>query len=133
MESLQGAKQVVEPTTVGLSSDGHAKLKMLKDEGYFREMAGAYRFAVAYALAHGQISDRVKAETIFNVHTLDPDRSLYWAIKALYKDSDESIYSIAEQLAEWGVQSLATMADAGEIRFVEILEEAASLLTVRSI
>ena len=44
---------VTEPTVTGVSEKTHAKLKRLKEDGHFREMADAYRFAIGLALAQG--------------------------------------------------------------------------------
>lgn len=117
-----------EPTTVGLSSDGHDRLRRLKEDGHFAEMTDAYRFAIALALAHGAspVSAASKG-TIFNVGTLDPDKQIYNAIKSLYNAGDEAIYSIGERLAEWGVAELYRMAETGQLSFTRILQEVEDL------
>ena len=113
-----------EPTTVGLSSDGHDRLRRLKEDGYFAEMADAYRFAVALALAHGAAPAAVRSRaTIFNIGTLDPDKQVYNAVKSLHNVRDEPVYSVAERLAEWGVAELYRMAETGNISFTQILQE----------
>lgn len=117
-----------EPTTVGLSSEGHDRLRRLKEDGYFAEMTDAYRFAVALALAHGAAPAAVGSRgTIFNVGTLDPDKQVYNAIKSLYQVIDEPVYSIAERLAEWGVAELYRMAEVGQLSFTQILQEVEDL------
>lgn len=117
-----------EPTTVGLSSDGHDRLRRLKEDGYFAEMADAYRFAVALALAHGAAPALAGSRgTIFNVGTLDPDKQVYNAIKSLYHGIDEPVYLVAERLAEWGVSELYRMAEIGQLSFTQILQEAEGL------
>jgi hypothetical protein len=119
---------MVEPTTVGLTSDGHDKLRRLKEDGHFAEMTDGYRFAIALALAHGAVPTVAgQRGTIFNVGTLDPERQLYTAIKALYEPLDEPVYSIAERLAEWGVIELSRMAETSTLSFARILEEAEAL------
>lgn len=114
-----------EPTTVGLSAAGHDGLARLKEDGYFAEMQDAYRFAIALGLAHGQESaGSGKRATIFNVGTLDGDRSLYNAVKALTGQSHEPIYSLAERYAEWGVAEMIAELDRGKLSLSKMLAEA---------
>jgi hypothetical protein len=112
-----------------LSEKTHAKLKRLKEDGHFLEMVDAYRCGIALALAHGVIPDEVPTPraTIFGVATVDPDRALATAIKAVMKISDVPVYRMAERLAEWGVEELARRAERGEIDFGTLLEEAEAL------
>lgn len=118
--------QVDEPTTIGLSKRRHTALKALKEEGHFAEMADAYRFAIALALAHGGVTEPVTGSrtTVFNVGTLDPDGSIYAAVQALREDTDEAVYRTAEKLAEWGVSELMELASSGEISFGSLLAQA---------
>lgn len=116
-----------EPTTVGLSQAGHERLKELKSNGYFDEMADAYRFAIALALAHGAIAEPAARGTIFNVGSLDPDRTIYQAISALALEKGEPIYKLAERLAEWGVAEMARQMDQGSLSMGKLLSEAAGL------
>ena len=116
-----------EPTTIGLSESAHGKLKRLQEDGYFRELLDGYRFAVGLALAQGvEPPDVQKRTTIFNVGTVDPDQSLKRSIEALKGSHvrDASIYKMAERLAEWGVNELASQAEAGSIDFVGLLDQA---------
>lgn len=116
-----------EPTTIGLSESAHGKLKRLQEDGYFRELLDGYRFAIGLALAQGvEPPDVQKRTTIFNVGTVDPDQSLKRSIEALMGSHvrDASIYKMAERLAEWGVNELASQAEAGSIDFVGLLDQA---------
>lgn len=116
-----------EPTTIGLSESAHGKLKRLQEDGYFRELLDGYRFAIGLALAQGvEPPDVQKRTTIFNVGTVDPDQSLKRSIEALMGShvGDASIYKMAERLAEWGVNELASQAEAGSIDFVGLLDQA---------
>lgn len=118
-----------EPTTIGLSDAAHGKLKRLRDDGYFAEMQDGYRFAVALALAYGVTPPEVgeKRQTIFNVGTLDPDRSLYYAITALTDVEDVPVYRIAERLAEWGVEEMDQQLEAGELNLQDTIRAASQL------
>lgn len=116
-----------EPTTVGLTPVGHDRLKQLKENGYFGDMADAYRFAIALALAHGAISEPATRGTIFNVGTLDPDRSLYQSISALAPEKGEAIYKLAERLAEWGVTEMFQQMERGDLSTAKLLTDAAAL------
>jgi signal transduction protein with GAF and PtsI domain len=118
---------IAEPTTIGLSEGAHEKLKRLQEERHFRELLDGYRFAIGLALAQGVEPPEVpKRTTIFNVGTVDPDQSLKRSIEALMGDRirDASIYKMAERLAEWGVNELASQAEAGSIDFAGLLDQA---------
>ena|SRR5258708_2849969 len=117
-----------EPTTVGLTAEGHDNLKRLKEHGYFAEMQDAYRFAIALGLAHNARHPGSGTRgTIFNVGTLDPDRSIYNAIKALGGNGEAPIYALAEEYAEWGVAEMIRSADKGSLSLAALLEEAAEM------
>ena len=118
-----------EPTTIGLSDSAHIKLQRLKEEGYFGEMVDAYRFAIALALSMGGISEKAGGKTIFNLGTLDPDRSIYHTVKALREEEDEQVYRTAERLAEWGVEELYRLAEDGDLQIGALLEEAERILS----
>ena len=118
---------VAEPTTIGLSEGAHEKLKWLQEEQHVRELLDGYRFAIGLALAQSvQPPDVQKRTTIFNVGTVDPDQSLKLSIEALMGDRvrDMSVYKMAERLAEWGVNELASQANAGRIDFARLLDQA---------
>jgi hypothetical protein len=121
---------VEEPIQVGLSKDGHDKLLRLKEDGHFADMADAYRFAIALAIAHGAIPDDKQyrnGPTIFNTGSLDPDRSLYTIIRALFEPLNEPVYRFAERLAEWGVNELYRLGEKGSIPISDLITEAARL------
>jgi hypothetical protein len=119
-----------EPTTVGLSTTGHDGLARLKEDGYFAEMQDAYRFATALGVAHGRESAGTgKRDTIFNVGTLDSDRSLYNAVKALVGSTQEPIYTLIERFAEWGVAEMIAELNSGKLSFSKMLAEADEKLT----
>lgn len=118
---------IAEPTTIGLSEGAHEKLRRLQEEQHFRDLLDGYRFAIGLALAQGVEPPEVqKRTTIFNVGTVDPDQSIKRSIEALMGDrvKESSIYKMAERLAEWGVNELASQAEAGSIDFVGLLEQA---------
>src|SRR5438105_12361759 len=121
-----------EPTQIGLSEKTHAKLRRLKEDEHFLEMVDAYRCAIALALAHGVEPGEVPVPrtTIFSVATIDPDRDIATAIRAVMGNFDTPIYRMAERLAEWGVEELARLAEGGEINFGSILAEAEALKKV---
>lgn len=117
---------IAEPTTIGLSESAHGKLKWLQEEKHFRDLVDGYRFAIGLALAQGvEPPEVLKRTTIFNVGTVDPDQSLKRSIEALMGDrvKDIPIYKLAERLAEWGVNELASQAESGSIDFVSLLDQ----------
>lgn len=118
---------VQEPTNIGLSEATHAKLKRLKEEGHFREMADAYRFGIGLALAQGMIDppEISSTTTVFGVATIDPDQTLRRGIEAIVDDrlQGKSVYRFAERLADWGIQELAREAERGEINVVALFDQ----------
>lgn len=114
-----------EPTMIGVSEATHAKLQRLKEDGHFKEMADAYRFAIGLALAQGCIPPEIASKTVFSVATIDPDQLIKSAIQTILSDKVEgiSIYRMAERLADWGIQELSAQADHGEIDIVAIFDQ----------
>ena len=120
-----------EPVNVGIGKSAHTKLQRLKEDEHFAEMLDAYRFAIGLALAHGgATSDFDERQNLFNVGTLDPDRSLYTAVATLRQAVEEPVYKTVERLATWGVEELDRRSQRGTLSFAEILSEAESLLGV---
>lgn len=121
---MNGIATASEPTMIGLSERTHTLLKRLKEDGHFSEMADAYRFGVALALAYGVVDENITGArtTIFSVATIDPDREMATAVKIILGDDGSSAYRRAEQLAEWGVKEMARQAEKGEIDFAELLK-----------
>lgn len=117
---------MTEPTMIGLSEKAHATLRRLKEDGHFAEMVDGYRFGVALALAHGATPDEAPPPrtTIFSVATVDPDREIGIAVRALMDTADVPVYRWVERLAEWGVTELGHQAERGEIDFGATLLEA---------
>jgi len=116
---------VSEPTMIGVSEATHPKLQRLKDDGHFREMADAYRFAIGLALAQGIEPPEISSRTVFSVATIDPDQSIKNAIQTIMGDQVEgvAIYKMAERLADWGLQELSREADQGEIDVVALFDQ----------
>ncbi|MCW5673946.1 MAG: hypothetical protein KIT15_05145 [Xanthobacteraceae bacterium] len=121
---------VNEPTMIGLSEATHVKLKRLKEEGHFREMMDAYRFAIGLALAQGMLEppDISSTTTVFSVATIDPDQTLRRGIEAIAGErlKGKSVYKLAERLADWGIQELSREAENGEIKVVALFDQLAS-------
>ena len=116
---------------VGLSRDAHAIMSRLKEDGIFNEMADAYRFAVALALAHGgATSDFKDRQNFLNVGSLDRDGSLHTAVAALRRPTEEPVYRTVERLATWGMEEMDRRAQRGTLSFAEILTETEELATI---
>ena len=117
-----------EPTMIGVSETTHGKLRRLKEDGHFREMADAYRFAIGLALAQGVTPPEVTTQTVFGVATIDPDQSIRDAIRAILEKEVETtpVYRMAERLADWGIQELSLLAERGDIDFVAIFDQLSS-------
>ncbi|MGZ3388760.1 MAG: hypothetical protein ACXVCF_04135 [Isosphaeraceae bacterium] len=117
---------VPEPTMIGVSETTHPKLKSLKDDGHFREMADAYRFAIGLALAQGVFPPEMgSSHTVFSVATIDPDQSIRNAVQTIMGDQLDggSVYKMAERLADWGIQEMAREAARGEIDVVSLFDQ----------
>ena len=113
-----------EPTNVGLGESAHAKMKLLVEDEYFDKMVDAYKFAIAYAaLKYGSDAPDVigSHQNAFGVSTLDPDKSLYGALRATVFPLEGSIYKYAEKLADWGIHEIARLANAGEFSVLSTL------------
>lgn len=111
---------------IGVSEATHSKLKNLKDDGHFREMADAYRFAIGLALAQGIDPPEIgTSQTVFSVATIDPDQSIKNAIQTILGDQirDVPIYKMAERLADWGIQEIAREAEGGDIDVVTLFDQ----------
>lgn len=117
--------KVSEPTMIGVSDASHAKLKRLKEDGHFKEMADAYRFGIGLALAQGCNPPEISSQTVFSVATIDPDQSIRNAIQTILGEEAKeiSIYKFAERLADWGIQELSAQSEKGEIDFVKIFDQ----------
>jgi hypothetical protein len=117
-----------EPVNVGIGSAAHARLQRLKEDEYFADMMDGYRFAVGLALAHGgATTDFSERKNMFNVGSLDPDKSLYYAVAALRREDTMPVYKTMERLATWGVDEMDRQAAEGELSFVKILEATRAL------
>jgi hypothetical protein len=115
-----------EPTMIGVSEATHAKLTRLKEDGHFREMQDAYRFAIALALAQGIDPPEISSSrTVFSVATIDADQSLRTAIQTVMgaQLKDMPVYRMAERLADWGIQELYAQAERGEIDIVGLFDQ----------
>ncbi len=114
-----------EPNQIGIGEVAHTKLKRLCEDGYFAQMMDAYRFAIALALANGATPSEITGsrQNVFGVATIDPDQSLYTAIKMLIKTGDIPVYRWAERLADWGVMEMSRQVDEGTFDIGQILEE----------
>jgi hypothetical protein len=115
-----------EPTMIGLSEASHSKLKQLSEDGHFNEMADAYRFAIALALAEGIVPPEITSKTVYSVGTIDPDQSIKNVIQSLMGDQVQGmpVYRMAERLADWGIQELhAQVVANGEVDAVKILSQ----------
>ena len=122
MSEIQGEDDGYEPVNVGIGSAAHARLQRLKEDGYFADMMDGYRFAVGLALAHGgATTDFAERKNMFNVGSLDPDKSLYFAVAALRRDEQSPVYKTMERLATWGVDEMDRQAADGTLSFITLL------------
>jgi hypothetical protein len=109
---------------IGVAEATHPKLQRLKEDGHFREMADAYRFAIGLALAQGVIPPEIGSRTVFSVATIDPNQELKNAIQSVLGGQLEgSVYKMAERLADWGINELAAAAERGEIDVVQLFDQ----------
>jgi hypothetical protein len=119
---------IVEPTTIGISETAYQDLRSFESTGIFARLIDGYRFAVALGLSHNAMGPSNAARrTMFNVGSLDPDRSIYEAVAALREETSDSVYRTVERYADWGVAELARLRSHGEIDFGALLSEAEAM------
>jgi hypothetical protein len=107
---------ITEPTMIGLSERAHALLQQMKEDNFLAEMADGYRLGIGLALAQGvEPPDVPSRRTVFSVATIDPDKEIASAIRALMDLQGGSVYRMAERLADWGVFELANRFDGGPL------------------
>lgn len=116
-----------ERTQVRISNKGHAILTQMKEDGYLAEMTDGYRLGIALALSMGATPDELSAETrnFIAVSTLDPTGELGTAIRTLVNLEEQTVYSYAERLADWGIKEM-------QERFKGGFLDVASLMTSAS-
>lgn len=117
---------VSEPTMIGLSEKTHALLVQMKEDQFLTEMADGYRMGIALALAKKVTPPElpVPRKTVFSVATIDPDKDLANAIRALSNLEGGAVYKMAERMAEWGINEIHTMFDGGPIDISTLLRSA---------
>ena len=114
-------------TGIRLSESAHKNLEWLREEGYFRQPLDVYRFAIGLALAKKinppEIYDATS--THYNIGSLDPDQAIKQSIEILMRDQLVNIdtYEMAERLAEWGINELASQAKNRRINFVDLFNK----------
>ncbi|QWD11446.1 hypothetical protein G6704_02785 [Polynucleobacter paneuropaeus] len=117
--------EIVEPVNLGIGETNHVWLKKFKDENIFSEMRDAYRFAAAYAISKDlplvEINER--KETVFSLASVDPDRSLYHLITALYPDLEIARYNILDRLANTGMTELVRMYKEDRLDLARLIRE----------
>lgn len=108
---------VSEPTMIGVGEKAHALLTQMKEDGHIAEMADGFRLGIGLALSLGidPPEDVAARRTTFSVATIDPDKEIASAIRALIDLQGGSVYKMAERLADWGVLELAKRFEGGPI------------------
>ena len=112
-----------EPTMIGVGEKAHALLTRMKEDGHIAEMADGFRLGIGLALSLGiEPAEEVPGRrTTFSVATVDPDKEIASAIRALMDLQGESVYKMAERLADWGVLELAKRFEGGAIDIAALL------------
>jgi len=119
--------EIVEPVNLGIGETNNVWLKKFKDENIFSEMRDAYRFAASYAISKdippSEINER--KETVFSLASIDPDRSLYYLITALYPNLEIARYNILDRLANAGMTELVRMHKEDTLDLARLIRESA--------
>jgi hypothetical protein len=111
-----------EPTTIGLNEVANSMLGEIKEYGLFDQGIDIYKFAIGLAISRGGISSSSESRTtIYNTHSIDPNREIYNIIKYLGLEKGESVYKCAERLAEWGIGELHGSIKGGKIDYQALL------------
>ena len=112
-------------TMIGLSENGHSKLKILKEDGIFHEMVDGYRAGVAFAIASNESPVPIsgKKQTTFSVGTVDRKLAVSTLVQTLLDVDDSEVYAIIEQHAEIGVQKFYhEYEEPGNFDFIQMLK-----------
>ena len=117
--------EIIEPVNLGIGETNHVWLKKFKDENIFSEMRDAYRFAASYAISKDiqplEINER--KETVFSLASIDPDRSIYYLITALYPNLEIARYNILDRLANAGMTELVRMHKEDTLDLARLIRE----------
>ena len=119
--------EIVEPVNLGIGETNHIWLKKFKDENIFSEMRDAYRFAASYAISKDiPPSEIIETKaTVFSLASIDPDRSLYYLITALYPKLEIARYNILDRLANAGMTELVRMYKEDALDLPKLIRESA--------
>lgn len=115
-----------EPTTIGLSDRVHGYLTQMKEDNHIAEMLDGYRLGVAFALSQGMVDPpEVKSpkKTVFSIASVDPDHEIALAISALIDLDGQSVYRMAERLAEWGLNAIHERFDGGHLDVAALIKQ----------
>lgn len=113
-----------EPRTVSVSQRGKEVIERLSNAGHFEQGLDAYRFALALAIANEEEphSRSADAETRYNVGSLDPDGSVYYAVVLAQPEAELPRYRAAEGYAEAGLELLRKRLDGDELLVGDLFE-----------
>lgn len=114
---------MTDKKTIGLTPAGERTMKQLMEQGCFKDMMDAAKFAMSVAIRAGASPSSVEgASTIWNVGSFDSDGQIRQVIPVLFADCD-SPYRAAESLIDQGLRSLLKDIEAGSFDPLNIVSQ----------
>jgi hypothetical protein len=97
---------MADKRTIGLTAANVSKIEELVRKGHFGADLDAARFAMAFAIQHGEPAANAEgASTTWNVGSFDPTGEIRAVIEASYPQTTEP-YRLAEHLVNRGLDLL---------------------------
>ena len=113
---------MIDKKTIGLTPVGEKAMEKLMQQGCFKDMMDAAKFAMSVAIRANDAPDAVEGvSTIWNVGSFDSDGQIRQIIPVLYPEC-ETPYRAAESLIDKGLLKLLARVDDGTFDPVTLLQ-----------
>ncbi|MFO0884815.1 MAG: hypothetical protein U0894_11625 [Pirellulales bacterium] len=108
--------------TIGLTPTGEKAIDQLMEQGCFKDMIDAAKFALSIAIREGDAPTSVEgANTIWNVGSFDSDGHLRQLLPVLFAGCDAP-YRSTESLIDKGLMRLSRLIDAGDFDVIRLIK-----------
>jgi hypothetical protein len=115
---------MTDKKTIGLTPTGEKTMQQLMDQGCFKDMMDAAKFAMSIAIREGATPGSTEgANTIWNVGSFDSDGQIRQILPVLFHDCDTP-YRAAESLVDQGLQLLSKSITTGSFDALTHLQSA---------
>jgi hypothetical protein len=120
---------MTDKKTIGLTPEGEKMIQQLMDQGYFKDMIDAAKYAMSVAIRTGASPSRVEgANTIWNVGSFDSDGQIRQVFPILFPDYDAP-YRATESLVDQGLCILGEKIGNGQFHPLAELNESSTTIT----